>query len=272
MCRDPPPYADLNGVLETLLVDARAALGANFCGAYLQGSFAVGDADRYSDVDVIVVTEDEIDDDQQAALQEMHARLYRLEASWAQHLEGSYVPTHRIRSVDPTRAAYRHLDNGATRLEWDNHCNTAVIRWSLREHGVVLAGPEPRTLVDPVSAVQLRMNILEAMRECWRFAHESQERFEVFGMDTPGMSRWKQQFLVQWFCRSLHTLEFGAVASKKVAGEWALEALDSKWSALIQHALDDRPDPWRRVHQQSDPERVNRTLAFFDFAIEKPAP
>jgi hypothetical protein len=41
--RAPTPYAELNGVLAHLLVGARAALKDNFVGAYLQGSFAVGD-------------------------------------------------------------------------------------------------------------------------------------------------------------------------------------------------------------------------------------
>jgi len=148
----PTPYADLNDLLDRFVRGAQTALGENFCGAYLQGSFAVGDADEYSDVDFIVLTTDEITDDQQTALQEMHARMYELETPWAQHLEGSYIPRGRIRHVDPTRAPYFYLDNGASRLEWDNHCNTAIVRWSLREHGLVLAGPEIKTLVDPVTA------------------------------------------------------------------------------------------------------------------------
>jgi predicted nucleotidyltransferase len=38
-------------VLGELVSGARAVLGSNFAGAYLQGSFAVGDADEQSDVD-----------------------------------------------------------------------------------------------------------------------------------------------------------------------------------------------------------------------------
>ena len=265
----PTPYADLNDLLDRFVRGAQTALGENFCGAYLQGSFAVGDADEYSDVDFIVLTTDEITDDQQTALQEMHARMYELETPWAQHLEGSYIPRGRIRHVDPTRAPYFYLDNGASRLEWDNHCNTAIVRWSLREHGLVLAGPEIKTLVDPVTAGQLRADVREAMRECRAFAHQSQERFEVPGEGRPGMSRWKQQFLIQWFCRALHTLESGVVTSKKESGEWALDALGPQWSGLVQQALDDRPEPWQRVHQAADAERIAHTLAFVDYALDR---
>src|SRR5688572_5325159 len=137
----PTVYADLNALLVDFVGRVRTILDANFCGAYLQGSFAVGDADEHSDVDFIVATHDEVTDAQLQGLQAMHEQLHALDVPWAQHLEGSYVPTTRLRRVDPSRSPYLYLDNGAKELIRDNHCNTAVVRWSLREHGVVLAGP-----------------------------------------------------------------------------------------------------------------------------------
>src|SRR5438874_13306026 len=53
---DATPFDDLNQLLVELVAGAKEALGDSFCGAYLQGSFAVGDADAHSDVDFIVVT------------------------------------------------------------------------------------------------------------------------------------------------------------------------------------------------------------------------
>ncbi len=52
----------------------------------------------------------------------------------------------------------------------------------------------------------------------------------------------------------LHTLEVGRVTSKREALLWAKETLHVEWSDLIQGALDDRPEPWLRVHDQPDPE------------------
>jgi hypothetical protein len=256
----PTPYRELNAVLEELVAGGQAVLRENFCGAYLQGSFAVGDADVHSDVDFVVVTHDELTDEQQAALQEMHARIYKADVPWAQHLEGSYVAKGRLRCVDPSRAPYFYLDNGATELVWDNHCNTAVVRWSLREYGVVLAGPDPAILVEPVSAAQLRAEVLQALPEYAAWAPAPTK--------AGGMSRWKQPYLVLSFCRMLHTLVSGTVASKNAAGEWALGALDTEWASLIERALDDRPDPWLRVHQPAEPEIVERTLAFVEYAMD----
>jgi predicted nucleotidyltransferase len=101
----PTVYPELNGVLDEFVASVRAILGENFCGAYLQGSFALGDADEHSDVDFIVATHHEVSDTQLAKLQAIHERLYGLESPWAQHLEGSYVP--RLEFVTSTRHARR---------------------------------------------------------------------------------------------------------------------------------------------------------------------
>jgi hypothetical protein len=38
---------------------------------------------------------------------------------------------------------------------------------------------------------------------------------------------------------------------------------------FIQQALDDRPDPWQRVYKPAEPETVERTLAFVDYALAR---
>jgi hypothetical protein len=67
-------------------------------------------------------------------------------------------------------------------------------------------------------------------------------------------------------CPILHTLATGVVGSKRVAGEWSLGALDPEWAPLIRWALDDRPDPWAKVHEHADAERVSRTRDFAAYA------
>jgi hypothetical protein len=258
---DATVYSELNVLLAELVASVRAILGENFCGAYLQGSFAVGDADVHSDVDFIVVTHGEVSVEQQAALQAMHGRLYRLETHWAQHLEGSYVPKDSLRRLDPARRPYVYLDNGSTELVLDNHCNTHVVRWSLREYGVTLAGPEPKTLVGPVPAERLREELVTVMREYADWAPAPTK--------AGGMSQWKQIFLVLSFCRMLHTIRSGRVASKQASGKWALGALAPEWRSLVERALADRPDPWRRVHEPADPAVAENTLAFVEYALNE---
>lgn len=154
-----------------------------------------------------------------------------------------------------------YLDNGATELELDNHCNTAVVRWSVRERGVVLVGPDPKSLIDPVLPADLRREVQEAIVEFAEWAPGPTK--------AGGMSRWKQPYLVINLCRMLQTLESGAVASKREGADWALRALGPEWADLIRQALNDRPDPWARVYQPADPATAERTLAFVDYALGK---
>jgi hypothetical protein len=246
-------YPDLNAVLDRFVAGVREALGENCVGVYLQGSFAVGDADENSDVDFIVVTRDDLTDGEIARLQALHEAIFALASPWAQHLEGSYISDVRLRHVDPARRPLLYLDNGATELVWDNHCNTAVVRWSLRERGVRLYGPHPKSLVAPVSASDLVDDVRHAADEWADWLGSNQLR------------RRAQSVLVLSLCRMLHTLVIGRVTSKREAGEWALGTLDGEWSSLIRAALEDRPDPWSKVSQPADPKRVQQTLALLAY-------
>lgn len=254
----PTPFLELNEVLARLVSGTRSVLGENFVGAYLQGSFAVGDADEHSDVDFLVVTERELTEDEQRELRELQERLFALPTQWAQHLEGSYVPREQLYELDPERRPWFYFDNGATEPAWDNHDNTAIVRWSLREHGVVLAGPDPKELVDVVSPDDVRAEALRALPEFVAWAPEPTR--------TGGMSRWKQRLLVLSLCRILHSVESGAVGSKRESGEWALEAVDAEWRGLIAAALEPRGEPWADLWEPADPELADRTLAFCEYA------
>jgi predicted nucleotidyltransferase len=247
-------FPELDALLADFVDEVRAILGDDFVGAYLQGSFALGEADEYSDVDFVIATTGEISDDRLAALQEMHKRVYARDVAWAQHLEGSYIPVARLRHVDPERAPLQYLDNGSDTLVPDPHCNTAVMRWLLREHGITLAGPPIAELVDPVTLADLRREGVVGMREYAQWARE------------PGpMNRWKQPYLVLTGCRILYTLETGRVVSKHTSATWALSVLDPVWSDLIEAAIADRPDPWLRYYQIADPALAKRTIEFVSY-------
>jgi hypothetical protein len=249
-------FPELDELLADFVAGLRSVLGDNFVGAYLTGSFAIGDADVHSDVDWLVVTEQTPSEVEQRGLNELHAKLYERETPWAQHLEGSYAPREQLRRPGPEEWLF--LDNGATTLEWDKHCNTSVVRWTVRERPTALAGPDPRDLIDPVSADDLRTEAQPVLAELTAWAHAPHPGHPS------GMSRWKQPYVVLTLCRALHTLETGALCSKREAGEWAKRSLEPEWRDLIQRALDDRPDPWLRTKQDSTPELVARTRAFAD--------
>jgi hypothetical protein len=204
---------------------------------------------------------------EEAELQRLHARLWELPTPWAQHLEGSYVPQATLRRPEPGRP-FLFLDNGARRLVRDPHCNSAYTRWSLRERGVPLAGPPAVELVAPVSDRELRDEAAERIAGYAAWAHELDAQRAG---DPLAFSRWAQPYLVLTLCRLLRTLAEGRIGSKREAAEWALRTLEPRWHPLVERALADRPDPWRRVHEPAAPETAAETVAFADAAAAQAA-
>jgi predicted nucleotidyltransferase len=84
-------FPELDEVLAAFVEGVRSVLRANLVGIYLQGSFAVGDADEWSDADFIVVTQIALGEEDRLPLDALHERLYQLPSRWAKHLEGSYI-------------------------------------------------------------------------------------------------------------------------------------------------------------------------------------
>ena len=228
-------------------------LGGSLVAAYLQGSFAAGDFDRHSDVDWLAVLEDELSDDQVAALQTMHERIYRLACAWAQHLEGSYFPKEVLRNCTQRGRLLWYLDNGARTLIRSEHCNTAVVRWTVREHGIALAGPEPSALVDPVPAKVLHREVQGTIRD---WGHEI--------LANPGHydNRFYQSFIVLSYCRMLHSLHTGRIGSKRAGAEWAKATLEPSWAGLIDRTWAGRPNPEVSVREPADPIDFQGTLEF----------
>ncbi|MDQ6772785.1 MAG: DUF4111 domain-containing protein [Candidatus Dormibacteraeota bacterium] len=187
----------------------------------------------------------------------MHAEFPERDGSWAQHLEGSYPPRDELRTLDAVGKTWLYIDNGAREMEWSAHDNTAVVRWSLREHGTVLRGPDPKTFVDPVSSDDLRTQVLAD-------ANRFMPSLRTWAPELD--NAWLQPYVVATFCRFLHTLDCGRVTSKRQALLWALDHLDPSWSDLIQQALEDRPDPWGRLGRPARPGTVEETLRFVKYA------
>src|ERR1043166_2945371 len=75
MKTNPTPYPDVNEILDKLLSNVREILQDQFIGMYLFGSLANGDFDKFSDIDVLVVTNNDISDRVFSALQSMHTRI-----------------------------------------------------------------------------------------------------------------------------------------------------------------------------------------------------
>ncbi len=255
----PTPYPELNEILEELVRRQRASLGERLVGTYLQGSFAVGGFDMHSDVDFATVLTGALTDSEIARLQQMHREFFALPSRWARALDGSYFPSRIMRSCSERGRDLWYLDNGHDQMVRSEHCNTAVVRWIVRNCGVRLAGPQAEEIVDPVSPDTLRQEIFVTLIDWGR---------QVLADPEPLANRFYQGFIVLQYCRMLRDLQRGRIGSKPDATDWAKVNLDPGWADLIDRAWQTRPNPSVSVGTPADPEDFRRSLALVRESID----
>ena len=257
----PTPYPDVNAVLGDFLPSIQAILGDHFRGMYLSGSLALGDFASYrSDVDFVVVTDADLSSDLLSDLRAMHARFNASDSPWATEVEAAYIPQGALRRYDPAHARHPHIERGADEmLDMDQLGSDWIIqRFILREHGVIVAGPDPRTVIDPVPPDDLRRAVVALMDDWWGPMRDHPDPLYRHHIGY-------QSYAVLTMCRILYTLDTGAVASKPVAARWAQERGGERWAALIERAL-----AWRKDRQEipSDDD-VRETFDLIAYTLER---
>ncbi len=244
------PYPDVNVVLDELLSSAQAILGDYFVGLYLYGSLASGDFDPLrSDIDFVVVTTDQLPEELIPALEKMHARLAASGLKWAPKLEGTYIPQTALRRYDPNAAPCPSLNEG--RFFLARHESDWVIqRYILREHGVAVAGPPIRSMIDPVQPDEIRQGVRGVLRGWWTSM-----------LDNPSWLRdgEYQAYAVLTMCRALYTFHHGTIASKPVSARWAQAELDQPWATVIEWAV-----TWQRADRS---DHLRETLDFIRYTL-----
>jgi hypothetical protein len=255
----PTPYPDVNEALREFLAHVQVILGPHLHGMYLCGSLAVGDFDpTESDLDIIVVTDDMLPDDLIAALRDLHTQFGASPSPWATRLEAVYIPQGDLRA--PTSASARYPQVERDRPFFVEHLEPgwSVQRYSLREHGVVLAGPDPRQLLDPVNPNEMRQEGATIART-WLDQAERDPSWLAWARP-----RMYHAFVVATLCRLLYTLETGAVASKPAATRWAQRTLDGRWTDLIARS-------WAARHEDGDAPQddMDVLVAFIRYTVER---
>lgn len=254
----PTLHPDVNEILVRLLADVREILVSQFVGMYLFGSLANGGFDKDSDIDILVVTADDLPEETFTALRILHETIATVDSPWAVQLEVSYIPKTALRRYNPPDNCHPHLDRGPReRLHSMRHDSDWVIqRHILRERGLTITGPDPKSLIDPVSPADLKWAVADIMNS-W---------IKGF-LDDPHLleSRGYQSYTVLTLCRILHTWEHGVIVSKPAAAEWAKQTLPPEWSPLIERAWLGRQSPGLKA----DPGDLRETLEFIRYTLER---
>ena len=245
------PYPEVNEVLSLLLRHVKRILGDQFVGMYLYGSLSSGDFDpKTSDIDFLVVTQGILPNEKITELEAMHKTIWATSLQRAGELEGSYVPKELIRRHDPNGVPCPTVNEGKFYVD-QRGSDWIIQRHVVREMGVVVEGPDPKTLIDPVSPDDIRGAVLGVLQEWW---------FPM--LDDPSWLREHgnkyQAFAVITMCRALHTLAHGTVMSKPRAAQWARETLGHSWIELIDKAVN-------VSKQEAQDEFLEETLDFIRF-------
>ncbi len=261
-------YPELDGVLQDHAKRLQEALGDFLVGVYLVGSLAIGDFDLTSDIDFIVVTTDELSESQVKQVQSVHDRTFGQDNHWVKHLEYSFFPRDILndpsspfsrdgRTQDENRNLW-HFCHGSSTLERSDHDNSVVVRWTLREKGVVVLGPEPTTLLNSVSANTLRTEVRNTLVGWGNELLKDSENYR---------NRFFQAFIVLHFCRMLQDLNEGRITSKLSGAEWSKTELDPRWIPLIDFCWNERQDTKIHISQPAVPEIFNEVLVFVEYAV-----
>lgn len=257
--QQPTPYADVNAVVHELLTSLHSIVGLQLAGMYLVGSLALGDFQpRESDLDLVIVTVGALADECVDALRDLHQRFDHSASAWAARIDAVYIPQDVLREPSPTAARCPVLEWPGRLVLEPLESGWPIQRYTLREYGVVVSGPTPNSLLDPVHPDDLRRASAVTVEE-WR-ARADGDPVWVAGL----RARQQHTYVVLTLCRVLYTLDTGSVASKPVAAHWAERTCASRWSALIGDATTEQYD-----NTAVPEDAVNDALALLEYTDEQ---
>ncbi|MBA2276922.1 MAG: DUF4111 domain-containing protein [Chloroflexia bacterium] len=220
------PYAEVNDLLDILRSSLDEILSGKLVGLYAFGSLVTGEFDPdLSDIDLAAAIAADLDDTEYARLETMHAAIAQANPRWDDRIEVGYISVELLRSFDP-RDCIAVISPGEP-----FHRRAANDSWLfnlrvLREHGLTLSGPPPRSLISPIASDDLARALGGAMR-MWRAWLPDAE---------PVMHAKPQAYVILTMCRALYAHQHAAFVSKREAARWAAPELP-EWSSLIRDAL-----------------------------------
>lgn len=254
----PLPQA-VSGLIEALLAGVHDALGDNLLGFYLRGSLALGDFNpETSDIDILVVTERPVSGAEAEGLAALHARIPPTDGNdYRRRYEVSYIDRASIKRFGPGERRHPRCADDAPFGWADHRPNWVLERWTVRERGVTLLGPDPKTLIDPIAPEEVREAVRDEVRERLRhWTDGSWPREEM-------LHRGAQAFEVETVCRALYTLANGGLPTKPQAVAWGQDNLPESWRTLIE---------WSRAYRgdrTQDAASIPEVMLFLRWAVSK---
>jgi hypothetical protein len=256
--RIPPSIAPLLAAY----LDGLDALPVRCTGVYVYGSIPLGDfAERWSDIDMVAVTERAWSEAEVGELAAMHARLAR-EYPLAERLAVMYVPLADLGKPNADIGSYPYTADGEFHPAGHFDLN-AVTWWLLKHQGIALRGPAPATL--PFSVAWA--DVCEAMR----YNLETYWAGHVPHAARLARNDYAVLYAVSTLCRILTTLEEGEIISKTQAMDRWRDRLPAPLARLVAEAARIRHEPDAPSLYPTPDDRGADAVAFFAYVFERGA-
>jgi predicted nucleotidyltransferase len=245
-------HPEVSDLVADLHARVMLRLGRNLVGLYVFGSVASEAYDPgVSDVDLLVVTAQPLVAAEYAGLRLMHVELAAGRKQWKDRVDVAYLSREALRTAKQRTSEMGIIGPGKP-FQVVKAGRDWLLEWyDVREHAIVVTGPDPRTLIDPIT----RSELVACVRD-YVLLFPKQVR------DNP--HRGSDAYAVLTMCRALHLYLMGDTATKRAAAEWAARGYP-RWRDLITQA-----QQWRLAADNeatNSAESHDQVEAFVNFTV-----
>jgi len=233
---NPTPYKDINAIAALFSKELKKIFSTQIVGFYLTGSLTYGGFDKSSsDLDFIVVLKKPLSDDQREKIKAIHAEVEKLYPEWKKRIEVPYLLQNLLGDTRPPKIPQPCFNAGEL---WEPDPtyddNWLVDMYALREYGIALLGPEPKSLVPPIKMEDVRKVSSKDLHTKWKKKLDSPE---PFGDGKHWSTDLMQAYSVLTMCRKLYRAKNDGSDSKRISSKWAKENYPERKN-LIEKAED----------------------------------
>jgi hypothetical protein len=188
---------------------------------------AGGFVDGRSDVDLLAVVEEDVDEDRLERLRMLHSEFVERHPEWVERVEVAYVARRVLRTLGDAPAGALAVVSPGEPL----HVKPVDLGWTVNWYSVVtqsevIVGSPPLDLGPAVSERTFRRAVAAQLT---RWKNEVRAPSVAYVPVHRG-------YIVVTICRALYALAHGRQASKDEAVAWVAER-SPEWSALVHDAL-----------------------------------
>jgi len=156
-------YEEIDNLLQKLHLQIQSILKNQFIGMYIGGSLANNAFNcATSDIDCYIITANNLSENMIRKIDEMHAKFYSSKVKFAKKIEASYIPKKDLLDFDP-QGMRPYFNEGRYYLAHYGN-NYLIELYVLREKGILISGPDIKSLIKEISPQSLRVAIYKNLR------------------------------------------------------------------------------------------------------------